>query len=495
MQALVLFAALATPVLAGSASAGLSILSIMSDGATAERPPVRHTTLEASSPARDTVLDVSPSELRLTFNERVDAQLATVRLLDAGGAAQPLGGLVRGDSAQEIVAAISAPLAPGRYTVEWRVIGADGHPVSGDYAFTVEAPPPGVGADTGDIGAIVPAPTPIDSGAPAPDQVRGTPAQPAEGMSVGSPAYVAVRWLTYAALLVAIGAVGFRWIVLGALGRSSVAADALVAPAAARAATIGRGALVFLLLAAGARLLTQLSVIAPVGSGAPGGDGAGGLARALVFGTAWGWGWLIQVAAAAAGVLAFSAAQRSPKRGWLLAGVIAIVLAITPALSGHAVAVNRLPALAVVADWTHMLAVSAWLGTLVFVIGVGVPEAIRGDATTAGRAIGDMVRVFSPAALVFAGLAVGTGVVSAVFQLGAVSDLWTSEYGNTLLIKIGVVLLVAAAGAYNWRRVKPRLSEPADASRLRTSGAIELAAAAIVLLITAILVATPTPTP
>lgn len=499
LQTLIIVAAAVAPVRAYGANIP-STLSADPEVATPAAPSLRHTVLEASSPARDTVLDASPSRLRLTFNERIDPQLATVRLLAEDGTAQPLGELVRGDSAQEIVAAITAPVAPGRYTVEWRVVGADGHPVGGDYAFTVE-PPPDVEADTGDIGAAGPpagavpvdpgAPAPGDPGAPGPGDVQRD--EPSAGPSVGSPAYVAVRWLTFAALLVAIGAVGFRWIVLGTLGRSSMAADALVAPAAERAATIGRGALVFLILAAGARLLTQLSVIAPPGAVAPGGDGNGGLLRALLFNTAWGWGWLIQVIAAIAGVLAFNAALRSPRRGWLFAAGIAVLLAITPALSGHAVAATRLPGIAVAADWTHMIAVSAWLGTLLFVIGVGIPEAIRADTSTAGRAIGDMVRIFSPAALVLAGIAAGTGVVSAVFQLSALSDLWASAYGRTLLVKLGVVALVAAAGAYNWLRIKPRLSDAADASRLRASGALELAAAAIVLLITAILVATPTP--
>jgi putative copper export protein len=139
-----------------------------------------------------------------------------------------------------------------------------------------------------------------------------------------------------------------------------------------------------------------------------------------------------------------------------------------------------------------VLAVSAWLGTLAFVVGVGVPETRRADGGGT-PALAAMVNVFSPVALVAAGTVAATGVISAAFQLGALSPLWTSAYGRTLLLKLAAVALVIAAGAYNWRRLKPALADGARADRLRASGGGELIAGAIVLLITAILVAVPTP--
>lgn len=449
-------------------------------------PLFAHTALVSSSPGKDETLATSPSELRLTFNERIDPRLASLRLIAEDGEAVALGELGSGDSAQVIVARVPARLAPGTYTVAWQVVGADGHAVRGSYTFAT-MPGPDDGADTASVAdrdrGETDGLTPVDPETQAPVGA---------GSSVSSPAYVAVRWLTYTALVVAIGAVGFRWIVLGGLGRTSIAADALVAPAAVRAATIGRGALVFLVLAAGARLLTQLAVIAPPGTaGSPAGNGE--LVRALLLGTAWGWGWLLQVAAAVAGIGVFEAIRRRPAGGWRIAAVLALILAVTPALSGHAVAVPSLTGLAVAVDSVHVLAVSAWLGTLLFVVGVGMPEAIRADPATSITAIAGMVRIFSPAALVLAGVAAGTGVVSATFQMTALSDLWLSEYGRMLLLKLAAVLLVVAAGAYNWLRLKPRLSNADDPVTLRTSGALELGAAALVLLLTAILVATPTP--
>ncbi|MGH7552248.1 MAG: copper resistance D family protein, partial [Longimicrobiales bacterium] len=213
----------------------------------------------------------------------------------------------------------------------------------------------------------------------------------------------------------------------------------------------------------------------------------------LMAGTTWGWGWMLQVAAAAAGAIAFHIAMRSPGTGWPMAAAFAVILAFTPALSGHAAAVERLTAVAILTDGVHVLAVAGWLGTLLLMIGVGFSEALRADPATSPVAVAGMVNAFSPAALAFAAVAAATGIASAVFQLGSLQALWATSYGRTLLIKLGLVAFVVAAGAFNWRRMKPRLTTGLDAERLRTSAKLELAAAALVLLVTAVLVALPTP--
>ena len=43
------------------------------------------------------------------------------------------------DSAETVVVPLSATLGPGSYTVRYRVVGRDGHPIAGSFAFTVEA--------------------------------------------------------------------------------------------------------------------------------------------------------------------------------------------------------------------------------------------------------------------------------------------------------------------------------------------------------------------
>jgi len=71
----------------------------------------------------------------------------------------------------------------------------------------------------------------------------------------------------------------------------------------------------------------------------------------------------------------------------------------------------------------------------------------------------------------------------------------TTSYGRTLLIKLAVVLLLVIVGAFNWRRVRPTLATggTAASARLRHSATLELALGVLVLAVTAVLVALPTP--
>jgi copper resistance protein D len=110
-----------------------------------------------------------------------------------------------------------------------------------------------------------------------------------------------------------------------------------------------------------------------------------------------------------------------------------------------------------------------------------------------GPAIVALFNSFSPTALVFAGFAAVTGVFAAWLHLGSVSALWQTSYGRTLLLKLGVLSLLAGTGAYNWLRVKPTLGNEEAGRWIRRSAAVEIAVGAVVLLITAVLVATPTP--
>ena len=100
-----------------------------------------------------------------------------------------------------------------------------------------------------------------------------------------------------------------------------------------------------------------------------------------------------------------------------------------------------------------------------------------------------MINAFSPIALTCGGLIVFTGVIASVYHLKPFNTLWTTPYGAALLFKLFFVALLFAAGAWNWRRMKPRLTGDDAISPMRSSATLELLLAGVVLGITAILVA------
>jgi methionine-rich copper-binding protein CopC len=98
-------------------------------------PATSHSLLLESSPAAGATV-IAPDQISLRFNNRVEKGLSRLRLVDAAGAAQSLPIAVADHGVDRLTAALP-PLRPGRYRVEWQVLSADGHVVSGRFVFTV----------------------------------------------------------------------------------------------------------------------------------------------------------------------------------------------------------------------------------------------------------------------------------------------------------------------------------------------------------------------
>ncbi|MFF4522791.1 copper resistance CopC family protein [Streptomyces bluensis] len=116
-----------------------------------------HTDLDTARPAADATLAELPSHITLTFSDPMTEKYAKVAVTapDGKSAATEEPAV----SGNEVTLALDPTSPAGRYTVGYRVVSADGHPVSGSYSFTVEAaagsPAPSA-RGTGSEGAAVP---------------------------------------------------------------------------------------------------------------------------------------------------------------------------------------------------------------------------------------------------------------------------------------------------------------------------------------------------
>jgi putative copper export protein len=270
--------------------------------------------------------------------------------------------------------------------------------------------------------------------------------------------------------------------------KGSASGLAVVEPALARAAAIGLAAAILLVLTAVARLYAQSLAM----HGPPAALDSE-VVGTMVTMTLWGRAWLVQILGAVLALGGFIAVRRGRFGGWALVCAASILIAVSLALSGHAPAAQRWSSAAVVADTLHVIGAAGWLGSLLFVVVAGIGAAMRLASEQRGLAVADLVNAFSPTALVFAGLAGMTGVFAAWVHVQRLDALWTTPYGRLLLVKLAVLSVVAGTGAYNWRRVRPALGDELGARRVRRSATVEIAVAAVVLAITAVLVATSTP--
>lgn len=101
-----------------------------------------HLRLVRSDPARDTTITAAPTAIRLWFSQTPTLAVTSVRLTGPGGRAVALAPLQR-DAARgaPVVALLRGQAGVGRYTVSWRTMSPDGHPVRGTFGFTVAASP------------------------------------------------------------------------------------------------------------------------------------------------------------------------------------------------------------------------------------------------------------------------------------------------------------------------------------------------------------------
>ena len=182
-------------------------------------------------------------------------------------------------------------------------------------------------------------------------------------------------------------------------------------------------------------------------------------------------------------VVAVSLVERQPAIA--LAG--AVVAAGSFATNGHTRAGSSV-ALATISDVTHLLAAAAWGGGLVL-LALCLRARRRAEVPTTDTVT--LVGRYSTLATITIVLVGLSGAALAWFEVGSLGAFTSTGYGRLLLVKIAVVAVIAALGAYNHFRLVPALARgkaKASLAQLRTTLTIEILALAVVVALTSVLV-------
>jgi copper transport protein len=424
----------------------------------------RHLALRLSEPTDQSRLPVAPERISLWFTAR--PQLAFSRMTLRGGSASISLDTIVADTGNALHARIPRALTAGVYRVAWQTASADGHPIRGEFTFTVLA-------------------SALDT-LPGIDSSGSTPTDAHAGHDVEQPdhtEYRSARWVEFIAMITILGALGFRHGVLPPLAARGVP----TADAADRARRLGQSALVLYGLAATVRLYAESVAL----NGQPRALAPDALV-ALLTQTSWGMGWMTGIVGALLLVVGWAISKRGVTMGTPLALTGALGLVASPALTGHAASSDWF-IVAVTLDMLHVLAAGVWIGGLFMVLIAGLPAMRRLTDGNPDAAVSALVNSFHPIALFCAPIVVAAGLGTSILRLGGVAPLTTTRYGLTLLVKIGIFMVVAAVAVYNSMRARRQLGTPAGTSRLRRTVALELLLAAAVIAATAFLVTTPAP--
>ena len=357
-----------------------------------------HAALESTDPADGSVLKSAPRTVTLTFSESVALLDDSFRVYDPDNRRVKTSSAHHAKDAGETASVtLPAKLGTGTFTVAWRVVSADSHPVSGAFTFSIGKP----SATT----------TPVST-APTEDPLTGS-------------LYDIARYFAYIAAALLIGTATFL-----ALCRPPNP-TVLNKPIRTGWWTLLAATLALLLLRApyeaGTALTTAFepSAIPKTLTSRP------GLALAAR---------LLLLAATAFYLLRLRGRDRFGRAALGTGAVLAVGLALTWASAEHASAGIQVP-VAMTSAVLHLLAMSVWLGGLTALLTV-LYRSPTLDAAPVAR--------FSRLAFASVTVLVVTGIYQSWRGLGSWNALTGTSYGRILLVKLGaVVLLLAAAG---WSR-------------------------------------------
>jgi copper transport protein len=438
-----------------------------------------HARLEGTSPERGTTVAREPAQVVFRFDEPVEATFGAVRVFDARGERVDDGRLARPGGDQRVAGAgLKRGLADGTYTATYRVISADGHPVSGGFTFSIGHAGPAPSKDVADL---------LGAGNTG---------------AVTEVAFGATKALGYLAIASVLGGLGFLALVWRPALTGVAGAEEEWAGAAG---AFGARALRLLSCGLALGVLTSAAGLVLQGATAAGTSAWSAMDPSIVrevasthAGTAWAlrlgdWALLAVVVGAVAGLGAVrtaplaaaapvgagasvpavrgvplavrgSALARPPSR--LAVAVLAapaLFLAVAPALGGHASTQHPTWALFPL-DVAHVLAMSAWLGGLVVLV-VCVPAATRALAPPdRTRLLAAVLARFSAVALVAVCVLAATGTTQAIIEVRDLDALTTTGFGRAVLAKVALLLILTVFGAVNRKRIVPAMRRLAAAA-------------------------------
>lgn len=338
-----------------------------------------HASLTETSPARGAALDSVPARVVLQFSEPVETSFGALRVFDSQGREVQRGEPSAGADGSEISIELEEDLADDFYTVTYRVVSEDAHPVSGGFVFTVGSP------------------------GSAPSRTVSELLADTETGRVTEAAFWLDRWIGYLAIAVAVGLLGFLLLVWAPILRASEAG--MTAGSGAASARLAR----LLAVAVAVGLIASLMALVLQGATAAGTSFWSALDPDVlerVLETRFGevmalravaWLGLLPLALGAAKAFGRSHPLAMPRVA--LGALASLFLIVSPALAGHA-STQEPGWLLLPATVVHVAAMAVWSGGLVALLLV-LPAATRelAQGVTRTELLCDSLLRFSTVAL------------------------------------------------------------------------------------------------
>ena len=422
-----------------------------------------HNTQETSSPASGEVLALAPTEWIVGFTKTVPLDTASGEIVGSDGVRVALAPPRHGVTDNIIVFDLPPNLV-GAVTARWRLVGIDGHVISGRIPFSVE------------LAAVVPEAMVTPETVVAPEAVVAPVVAAVEeiGAPISEPIRFSLRLVNYVSLMALAGVLIAEWLLAqGTLALSLARRFALVGALGVAIAPLFQ-LLIFIddIQIAGTSWLSGF------------GDALGTTAGGMLF------------AKTVLGILLVALVRKTEDIGALnslrsrLIAATGVMYLVALAYVGHSRS-QAAPWLGVPVDVVHTAAAATWLGGLAALVFVVIPKV---DTERGVAAFDRFGHVAERAVAVL----VVTGIIQMLRLHGNPLSMLTNRAGLLLIFKISLVALMLWLAARNRRELgvhrRRESMQPKTLRRLLVRASlIETAIGSGVLVITSVLVAT-TPT-
>lgn len=435
-------------------------------------PAAAHGYIIRSIPEDRAVMQRAPARLQYWFSENLEPEFSKLTVRDQAGATVAEGG-VDANNLALLSVRLPSSLPDGAYIAELRTaFASDGHVVVGTRVFFV-------GEQAGNVA----------------DQSGGYAAVPLE---------VVWRVLVLASTLLLLGAFSvYAMVLVPAWGSEKYPAGLLPPRVMRRLNWIVAGALLVAFAGNILALLQQSMAFFGADIGRVIGEQLFNVVR---IGTRFGDTWnvrmalLVMVSLLFGAGIYFRASEPKSVRAFWVANVWGMALIVgTFSVASHAAGSQLLPAIAILSDWLHGLAVGFWAGGVSALVLVA-PAALQPYSGDERRlALLAALRRFSRIAAAGLAVVIATGIYNALTWVTSPADLGSS-YGGALILKLILVAMLVTVGAAHHAALDPARYRRwmAITDRVRSfipTLRLEALLALVVLVSVGLLSATPIPQP
>lgn len=372
-----------------------------------------HAYILKSTPYENEIIQEAPKKVSIEFDEKIQTSFNSIEVFDSSGKRvdQENGG-VNAKSPSIIECDLDENLPNGTYSIQWRVVSSDGHPVKGSIPFQI---------GKGDA--------------------QGSSNEHESKGYIPTFDLIIIRWLQYTSNACFLGILFFSLFVLG----KELKNDSWVLKILSKMAKLS-------IMIAALSMILSLPLQATIESGLGWGKVLSvGVLSDVLKNTLFGEMWILQICCLFfLFISTYFLEQTNFKRLWLwISFVLGMGLILSKAFTSHAASSTNVY-LTIPLDFIHLLSASIWIGSIVTLAAL-IPLGKKTDTKTLYF---DTIHRFSKWGILLVLLITITGFFSSISFIPNLRSLLFTNYGRVLLGKVLLLMVMMVFAAVNFVKGK-----------------------------------------